>query len=242
MHGRAEELFRLGSEKDFTPWLIEQTTFESVYGTAAQNNQHRATVVAILALTLLLAGSIAYERQSGMSFLLGSTPRGRGALLFRKIITAALATAVVWATVYGMELYALISNISDVSIRVWDFPVQNFSIMTKFPLLCSIKEWLIILYGYRLLTLFCGAVIVLFISSRVKRVEIAYIVSCGIMLSPSLLYAYVGIEMFRPFAYITSLEAVPLLTHANGGRTISAVGSDACCNRGSGSRLALYGG
>ena len=63
VRSRAEELFRLGAEKGFTPWLIEQTTFESVYGTAAQNNQHRAAVVAVLALTLLLAGSIAYERQ-----------------------------------------------------------------------------------------------------------------------------------------------------------------------------------
>ena len=39
------------------------------------------------------------------------------------------------------------------------------------------------------------------------------------MLIPSLLYAYVGIEMFRPFAYITSVEAVPLLIRANGGIT-----------------------
>ena len=216
VRGRAEELFRLGAEKDFTPWLIEQTPFESVYGTAAQNNQHRAAVVAILALTLLLAGSIAYERQSGMTFLLGSTPRGRGALLFRKIIAAALAAVAVWTTVYGIELYTLISNISDISIRVWDIPIQNLSMMTKFPILCTIREWLIILYGYRLFTLFCGAVIVLFISSRVKRVEISCIAGCGIMLLPSLLYAYVGIEMFRPFAYITSVEAVPLLTRANG--------------------------
>ena len=33
------------------------------------------------------------------------------------------------------------------------------------------------------------------------------------MLIPSLLYAYVGIEIFQPLVYITSVEAVPLLTH-----------------------------
>lgn len=213
VRSRANDLLKLGTEKGFTPWLIEQTPFESVYGTAAQNNQHRAAVVAVLALTLLLAGSMAYERQSGMTFLLGSTTRGRGVLLRRKIIVAALATTVVWATVYGMELYTLLSNFS---IQTWNVPVQNLSIVTYFPILCSIKGWLVILYGYRLLVLFCGAIIVLLVSSWVKRVEIAYIAGCGVMLIPSLLYAYVGIEIFRPVAYITSVEAAPLLTEQNG--------------------------
>ena len=213
VRSRAEKLSELGAAKDFTPWLIEQTPFESVYGTAAQSNQHRAAAVAVLALTLLLAGSMAYERQSGMTFLLGATPRGRGALLIRKILVAALAATTVWATVYGMELYTLTS---DFSIQTWDVPVQNLSMMTQFPILCSIKGWLVILYGYRLLALFCGAILVLLVSSFVKRVEIAYIAGCGIMLIPSLLYAYVGIEIFRPLAYITSVEAVPLLTLASG--------------------------
>lgn len=216
VRSRAEELSRLGAEKDFTPWLIEQAPFESVYGTAAQSNQHRAAVVAVLALTLLMAGSMAYERQSGMNFLLGTTPRGRGALLARKIFMAALVATSVWATIYGMELHALLSNFS---IQTWNISVQNLSIMTQFPILCSVKEWLVALYGYRLLTLFCGAILVLLISSCVKRVEIACIAGCGIMLIPSLLYAYVGIEVFQPLAYIISVEAVPLLVQANGAIT-----------------------
>ena len=216
VRSRAEELLELGAAKGFTPWLIEQTPFESVYGTAAQSNQHRAAVVAVLALTLLLAGSMAYERQSGMTFLLGATPRGRGVLLIRKILVAAPAATAVWATVYGMELYTLIS---DFTIQTWNVPVQNLSMMTHFPILCSIKGWLVILYGYRLLALFCGAILVLLVSSCVKRVEIAYIAGCGIMLIPSLLYAYVGIGIFRPLAYITSVEAVPLLTQESGAIT-----------------------
>lgn len=212
----AEDLLRLGAEKGFTPWLIEQTPFESVYGTAAESNQHQAAFAAVLALTLLLAGSMAHERQSSMTFLLGSTPRGREALLIRKIIVAALTATLVWATTYGMELYALISNFF---IQTWNVPIQNLSMMTQFPILCSIKEWLVILYGYRLLVLFCGAILVLLVSNCVKRVEIAYIAGCGIMLIPSLLYAYVGIEVFRPLAYIMSVEAVPLLVHANGAIT-----------------------
>ncbi len=216
VRSRAEELFELGMEKGFTPWLIGQTPFESVFGTAAQSNQHQAAVVAVLALTLLLAGSMVYERQSGMTFLLEATPGGRRGLPRCKIVIAMLAATAVWATVYGMELYALISNFS---IRTWNVPVQNLSMMARFPILCSIKEWLVILYGYRLLVLCCGAVLVLLVSSFFKRVEIACIAGCGIMLLPSLLYAYVGVERFRPLAYITSVEAVPLLSRVNGAIT-----------------------
>ena len=110
-----------------------------------------------------------------MTFLLGSTPRGRGTLLIRKIIVAALVSTAVWATVYGMELYALISNFS---IQTWDVPVQNLSMMMQFPILCSIKGWLVILYGYRLLALFCGAVLVLLVSSAWKFPILQAAVSC----------------------------------------------------------------
>ena len=213
VRSQAEELFELGTKKGFTPWLIEQTPFESVFGTAAQSNQHQAAIIAVLALTLLLAGSMAYERHSGMTFLLGAVPRGRGAFLIRKILLALLVAVAVWATVYGMELYALVSIFS---IQAWNVPVQNLSMMAHFPFPCSIKGWLVILYGYRLLTLSCGAILVLFISNCAQRMEIAYIAGCGIMLVPSLLYAYVGIELFRPLSYITSVEAVPLLSRENG--------------------------
>lgn len=216
VRSRADELLELGVEQGFTPWLIEQTPFESVFGTAAQDNQHQAAVVAVLALILLLAGSMAYERQSGMTFLLEATPRGRRALLRCKIVVAMLVATAVWATVYGMEVYVLISNFS---IRTWNVPVQSLSMMARFPILCSIKEWLVILYGYRLLVLCCGAVLMLLVSSFFKRVETACIAGCGIMLIPSLLYAYVGIELFWPLAYITSVEAVPLLSRVNGAIT-----------------------
>ncbi len=216
VRSRTVELLKLGEEKGFMPWLIDDTAFESVYGMAAENNQHHAAVIAVLALSLLLSGSMAYERQSGMTFLLRTVSRGRGVLLIRKIMLALFAATAVWLIVYGMELYTLASTIS---VQTWNIPVQNLSLMTYFPIPCSVRGWLVILYGYRLLVLFCGAIIVLLVSSCAKRMDIAYIACCGILLVPSLLYVYVGIEIFRPLAYIIAVEAVPLLTYANGAIT-----------------------
>lgn len=214
VRGRVEEIWNYSTEKGFTPWLIDETPFESVYGTAAKKNQHKAAIAAVLTLTLILAGNMTYERQSGMTFLLKATPRGRVTLLSRKILLSALSTVVVWIIVYGMELHSLVS---DFSIETWSVPVQNLSMMTQFPINCSISMWLVLLYGYRLWALFCGALLVLLISGLMKRIEVSYILSCGIMLIPSLLYAYVNIDVLRPVSYIVGVEAMPLLLSENGG-------------------------
>ena len=169
--------------------------------------------MAVLALTLLLAGSMAYERQSGMTFLLKSTARGRGALVLRKLLLAAVTTTLVWGVVYGMEIYTLLSAFD---IPAWSASVRNLSMLAEFPLNCSVTGWLVMLYAYRWLCLCCGAVIVLLISSRMKRIEVAYITASGVMLLPSLLYAYMGIEVFRPLAIILPVEAMPLLTVRSG--------------------------
>lgn len=211
---RVNELKTNGADKGFTPWLIDETPFESVYGTAAQNNQHRAAIIAVLALTLLLAGSIVYERRSNMTFLSGSTIRGRGVLLSRKILLSVIVSAAVWMVVCGREVYILLTKFE---IREWDIAVQNLSMLSEFPIHCSIRGWLIILYVYRLLALICGAMIVLLISSLVKRMELAYVSACGVMLLPSVLYAYMGVRLLKPLAYIVGVEAMPLLLDENGG-------------------------
>ena len=213
VRSRTEELRDKGAAEGFTPWLIDETPFESVYGIRAEANQQQAALVAVLALTLLLAGSMAYERQSGMTFLLKSTARGRGALILRKLLLAAVTTILVWGVVYGMEIYTLLSAFD---IPAWSAPARNLSMLAEFPLNCSITGWLALLYTYRWLCLCCGAVIVLLISSRMKRIEVAYIAASGVMLLSSLLYAYMGIEVFRPLAIILPVEAMPLLTARSG--------------------------
>ena len=213
VRSRVEELRDKGAAEGFTPWLIDETPFESVYGSRAQSNQQQAALVAVLALTLLLAGSMAYERQSGMTSLLKSTARGRSALILRKLLLVAGMTTLVWAAVYGMEVYALLSGFD---IPAWSAPVKNLSMLSAFPLNCSITGALVLLYVFRWFMLFCGAVIVLLISSRMKRMEVAYIAASAVTLLPSLLYVYMGIGVFRPLSIILPVAAMPLLTAASG--------------------------
>ena len=134
--------------------------------------------------------------------------------MIRKVLLAALMTALVWAVVYGIELYTLLTAFS---VTTWAAPVQNMSMLAGFPLPCSIAGWLVFLYACRWGALFCGAMIVLFLSSRLRRMEAAYLAASAVLLLPSLLYAFLGVNALGPVSYIVCVEVMPLLLQADGG-------------------------
>ncbi len=211
---RVEELCVLGNEKGFIPWLIDESRYQGTYGEEARSNQQSAAFVVLMAITLLLAGSLAYEQQSGMNTLLASTLRGRGQLFHRKIALAVVITIVVWAVIYGREIYVFGGVCRADTLAA---AVQNLSILEDFGIVCSIKSFLIGLYLLRLLALFACAMLTLLISSLVKRIDISYIAVCGVMLLPSALYLYMGLEPLRYLSLVLPVEVMPLLTDSKGG-------------------------
>lgn len=211
---RVEELRFLGEEKGFTPWLIEESSYKGTYGQEARANQQSTALVAMLTITLLLAGSFVYETQSGMNCLLASTLRGRKKLLRRKIGLAAILTTGAWAVTYGLELHAFLGICETSTLAA---PVQNLSMLTNVPIVCSIRIFLIGLYLFRWLALFTCAMLTMLLSSYMKRMETAYIAACGVMLLPSVLYLYVGLEPLKYLSLALPVEGMPLLTENNGG-------------------------
>ena len=162
----------------------------------------------MLTITLLLAGSMAYEEQSGMNYLLASTQRGRESLLRRKIGMAAILTTVVWAVTYGLEFHAFLS-ICDTS--TFAAQIQNLSILQNFPTRCSIVTFLVGLYLFRWLALFACALLTMLVSSLVKRMETAYIACCALVLLPSVLYLYVGLGPLKYLSLGHAVAAMPIL-------------------------------
>lgn len=205
---RVEELRSLGEEKDFTPWLIEESPYKGTYGDEASVNQQSAALVAMLTVVLLLAGSFAYETQSGMNFLLASTQRGRNALLRRKICMAAILATIVWAVTYGLEFHAFL-GICDTG--TFAASVQNLSMLEGFPIQCSFGVFLAGLYLFRWLALFTCAMLTMLISSFMKRMETAYISTCGIILLPSVLYLYLGLEPLKYLSLALPIATMPII-------------------------------
>lgn len=205
---RIEELRSLGEEKDFTPWLIEESPYKGTYGDEASANQQSAALVAMLTVVMLLAGSFAYETQSGMNYPLASTMRGREALLRRKIGMAVILTTVIWAVTYGLEFHAFL-GICDTGTFVAS--VQTLSLLEKLPTRCSIGVFFVGLYLLRWVALFACAMLTMLISSFMKRLETAYISACGVILLPSLLYLYLGLEPMKYLSLVLLVEATPVI-------------------------------
>ena len=72
------------------------------------------------------------------------------------------------------------------------------------------------LYLFRWVALFCGAMLTLLISAHVKRMETAYIAACGALLLPSLLYLYVGLDPLRYLSLALPIEGMALLLPTSG--------------------------
>lgn len=210
---RVEELCSLGEEKGFTPWLIEESPYKGTYGDEARVNQQSAALVAMLTVVLLLAGSFAYETQSGMNYLLASTHRGRKSLLRRKIGMAAILTTVVWAVTYGLEFHAFL-GVCDTS--TFAALVQNLSMLQEFPIQCSTGVFLVGLYLLRWMALFTCAMLTMLISSFMKRMETAYIGTCALVLLPSVLYLYLGLEPLKYLSLVLPVLGMPLLIENSG--------------------------
>lgn len=214
---RVEELRSIGEEKGFSPWLIEESPYKGIYGDEARSNQNKAALIAMLTITLLLAGSMAYETQSGMNYLLASTQRGRKSLHRRKIGMAAILTTVVWAVTYGLEFHAFL-GVCDAG--TFTASVQNLSMLEDFPISCSIGVFLSGLYLLRWLALFTCAMLTMLISSFMKRQETAYIGSCTVILLPSVLYLYLGLQ---PLKYVSLTLLVELMPIWNSIETVIAM-------------------
>lgn len=216
---RVEELCSLGKGQDFTPWLIEDSPYEGTYGTPAKPNQSRVALVAMLTITLLLTGSMAYETQTGMNELLASTQNGRKRLFFIKISTAAILTTLVWAVTYGLEFYTFL-GVGD--IGTFPASVQNLSMLENFPVKCSIGTFLIGIYLYRWFALFVCAVLTMLVSSCVKRLETACIAACSVILLPSVLYLFIGLEPLKFLSLALAIACTPIIP-ANGSMVIVLV-------------------
>ena len=196
-----------------SPWLLYETPYERVYGDNTQNNQQKAAMVAVLCLSLLLAGIFSYEKQSGTDMLISSCVNGRKKLLSRKFGICVISAAFRWAVIYGTEIYNFLSICT---LNTLSAPIQSLSMFAKFPMHCSIAVFLVLLYMFRLLMLCCVGFIVLFVSSKLKRVSTSYVATVGIVFVPSAIYYFIGISPLKIISTTVPVSATSLLLNTQG--------------------------
>ncbi|WP_343250385.1 hypothetical protein [Diplocloster hominis] len=212
VQNRVNELEYLSEERGTALWLLDESVYEGIYGEAAGYLRQRAALVGLLTVSLLLAGCFTYETRSGMNRVARAGLNGRGKWMVTKMSAAVLIAAAVWVLIYGREVYTMMRACRIGSLGA---PVQSLKMLSEFPVPCSIGTFLILLYGYRWIMLVCSGFLVLWVSSRMKRMETAYLAGVG-MLLPSLLYHYIGIEPFRYLSLSLPVAAMDLLLPGSG--------------------------
>lgn len=201
------ELLRDRAEQGgYDPWIVDDFYYDVGYGPQSLNKQRFNAAVAVLLTALLAAPILAFERQAGVVAMLRSTPRGRGRLLRRKAVTAALLGGFVWGCVYIRELQTFLDWIP--SPKTLAAAVQNIDALAEFPFIVSLGQYLTILYALRLVMLIGVAEAALTIGLFCSNIRISYFVSTVVMGFPALLTA-LGAEIFKwvsPLVPVASAE------------------------------------
>lgn len=210
---RLTELEQFKEAQGISPWLLYETPYERIYGENTQNNQQKAAMVAVLCLSLFLAGIFAYEKQCGTDTLIKSCVNGRKKLLFHKYEICLLSSVMIWGIIYGTEIYHLFTVCTPATLSA---PIQSLAMFDKFPIHCSIAGFLILLYLFRLFMLCCVGCMVMFVSSKQKRVNTAYIAVVGIAVVPSAIYYFISIAPLKMVSTTIPVSATGLLLNTHG--------------------------
>lgn len=194
VEARVEVLRSRAEQGGYTPWIVNDFSYDIVYGPQSVSKQRFNGAVAVLLTALLAAPLWAFERQAGVAVMLRSTPRGRGRLLRRKAAMAALLAGFVWDCVYIRELWTFLDWLPNPDTLAAS--VQNIDALSVFPVTVTLGQYLALLYALRLLMLIGVAEAALAIGLFCPNVRTSYIASAAVLGFPALLAA-LGAEMFK---------------------------------------------
>ena len=203
-------------EGGYEPWLVYEPSYDVFFGNSAFFVQRLNGTAALLSLVFLCVPLLAYERGCGTVMILRSSPKGRKTVFRWKAFVAVFYAAFVWASIYLRELAAFLSECQGKSLGA---PVQNMDALAEFPLKLSIRQYLILLYGIRLLMLICAAFLFLWIGGAVRGILSGYLLGMGIFVILALLTVF-GLVAMRYLSPLLPVSSAELMWKLGGGNLL----------------------
>lgn len=210
VEARVGELRKRAAAGGYDPWVVSLSSargYDSIYGTASIDAQRVNAAVAIMFIVVCCAATASFENQSGVVFMVRSLKRGRRGIFLRKMISAFVMTALVWAMVYMRELETFRTYFPDAPLAA---PIRNIDALMSFPFNITMGQFIAMIYTLRFVMLYLTAMAVMFISERVPTVETSYILNIAVLGLPALLFS-LGIDILRfitPSIPVSSSEIV----------------------------------
>jgi len=215
-----------GEKEGFDPWMLYDQNFNAFYGETPKDRQRLNAMIAMLFVVFLCAGITSYEKQAGVVLMLRSLQNGRRKLLLRKVMMALILSVFAWGCVYLREAHQFkelflpktrSAGEETVMREFLSAPIKNLDNYADFPFNISIRGFLILLNTMRLLMLFSLSFAVLYISSFLPNVRMAYLVNTAVLILPAL-FTVLGIGFFRWISPLIPVSAAELLLGMGAGK------------------------
>ncbi|MBP5332096.1 MAG: hypothetical protein J6Y89_09620 [Lachnospiraceae bacterium] len=143
-------------------WLIEPFSYELLINRDLRTRE-RASFLALIAIIGALGGIYAFDRQNNMSRMLASTFKGP---LVQKIYKPVIAGVIGVAMPVCFHLVQYIHLNSTYHFPDLDVPVQSIPFLMEFPLMVSIRGYIILSFAIRAMIGMIAAAIVSMISLK----------------------------------------------------------------------------
>ncbi len=216
---RLEELCTRAEAGGYRPWVVNSRPYDWVYGGDSRERQRLNSAVAIILVSLLAASLWSYERESGVPALLRATPRGRGALLRRKALAAALLAGSIWAV---MGFFELKNGFLLFRPQGLSAPARNIDDLARFPLPVNCWQYLAILYALRLMMLIGVAEAAMCVGYLCPTVRTSYVACAAALGLPALLTA-LGVDLFKWVSPVIPVSSAELMWSLGGGSMIALI-------------------
>ena len=189
-------------------WIVPTASYDGIWSNNEENYHRITALLAMLILVLILAPIASQEKHNDMTALLRSTPGGRKRLFVKKQLLILAVAALVWAGIYGMELYRTVTEYG--SFASMNAPACSLQLFRDLPRSISITEIMAIYYFAKLLVLVLVGQVCYFLSSHCSRNRNAMLLCAGVLLVPAALAA-IGSVIGEYLSFLLPLGGVELL-------------------------------
>lgn len=198
-------------------WIVDETTFLNIYGSASWRPQRQNGLIALIFLTACLSPLYTCEQGGDMKKLLRSTPGGRDRLFRTKYAVALSVTALVWLLVFGQEWKAATSLLGETILSA---PCDSIGILKGFPM--TVGAFLALLYISKGLALLIPMHLCLFIGERCAGFEKTFLISGLALLLPAAAYSF-GVDPLQITTPLSLLSDGNVLLSGSTGILLFAV-------------------
>ena len=129
----------LNEERGIRGWLLNDAGYKCLFDENSKNLNNTHALIAVFATVLMLSGILSYEKKSGTIRLIRSVSGGRMVMYKRKLLTSVIITGIIWAVVYGIEIYNVYQMYG---LDCFGAPVQSLEFMYSFPLKINIGVYM----------------------------------------------------------------------------------------------------